>query len=58
VCVCDDETLMDPRYAEAVAELAPRGIARHYESDHFAIYHPPLVRRVLDDQVAFLTEHL
>lgn len=58
VCVCDDETLMDPRYAELVAQRAPRGIARHYESDHFAIYHPPLVQRVLDDQVAFLKEHL
>lgn len=58
VCVCDDETLMDPRYAEAVAERAPHGIARHYASDHFAIYHPPLVRRVLDDQLAFLKEHL
>ncbi len=58
VCVCDDETLMDPRFAEAVADAAPRGIARHYASDHFAIYHPPLVPRVLDDQVAFLTEHL
>ena len=58
VCVCDDETLMEPRYAEAVADRAPRGIARHYASDHFAIYHPPLVRQVLDDQVAFLAEHL
>ncbi|KIU15029.1 alpha/beta hydrolase [Mycolicibacterium llatzerense] len=58
VCVCDGETLMDPRYAELVAQRAPRGIARHYESDHFAIYHPPLVRRVLDDQVSFLKEHL
>lgn len=58
VCVCDDETLMDPRYAELVAQRVPRGIARHYESDHFAIYHPPLVRRVLDDQVSFLKEHL
>ncbi len=27
-------------------------------SDHFAIYHPPLVSRVLADQTAFLKEHL
>jgi hypothetical protein len=33
-------------------------VARHYESDHFAVYHPPLVNRVLADQVAFLKEHL
>jgi pimeloyl-ACP methyl ester carboxylesterase len=58
VCVCDRENLMDPKYAELVARRAPRGIARHYESDHFAIYHPPLVSRVLADQTAFLQEHL
>jgi pimeloyl-ACP methyl ester carboxylesterase len=58
VCVCDRENLMDPKYAEVVARRARRGIARHYESDHFAIYHPPLVSRVLDDQTAFLQEHL
>ena len=37
---------------------APRGVARHYDSDHFEIYHPPLVERVLADQTAFLREHL
>jgi hypothetical protein len=37
---------------------APNGVARHYASDHFAIYHPPLVGRVLADQTAFLVEHL
>jgi pimeloyl-ACP methyl ester carboxylesterase len=58
VCVCDRENLMDPRYAELVARRAPRGVARHYDSDHFAIYHPPLVSRVLADQTAFLQEHL
>jgi pimeloyl-ACP methyl ester carboxylesterase len=58
VCVCDRENLMDPKYAELVARRAPRGVARHYESDHFAIYHPPLVSRVLDDQTTFLQEHL
>ncbi|ORB67532.1 alpha/beta hydrolase [Mycolicibacterium tusciae] len=58
VCVCDRENLMDPRYAELVAHRAPRGVARHYDSDHFAIYHPPLVSQVLADQTAFLQEHL
>ncbi|MCV7255726.1 alpha/beta hydrolase [Mycobacterium hackensackense] len=58
VCVCDRENLMDPRYGELVAQRAPNGIARHYDSDHFAIYHPPLVDRVLADQTAFLKEHL
>jgi fermentation-respiration switch protein FrsA (DUF1100 family) len=58
ICVCDRETLMDPAYAALVARGAPRGVARHYDSDHFAIYHPPLVAQVLADQTAFLQEHL
>jgi pimeloyl-ACP methyl ester carboxylesterase len=58
VCVCDRENLMDPAYAATVARRAPRGVARHYDSDHFAIYHPPLVAQVLADQTAFLQKHL
>jgi pimeloyl-ACP methyl ester carboxylesterase len=58
VCVCDRESLMDPKYASELARRAPRCIARHYDSDHFAIYHPPLVERVLAEQTAFLKEHL
>jgi dienelactone hydrolase len=58
VCVCDQENLMDSRYAALVARRAPNGVARHYASDHFAIYHPPLVSQVLADQTAFLKEHL
>jgi pimeloyl-ACP methyl ester carboxylesterase len=58
VCVCDRENLMNPAYATMVARRAPEGVARHYDSDHFAIYHPPLVAQVLADQIAFLKEHL
>jgi pimeloyl-ACP methyl ester carboxylesterase len=58
VCVCDKENLMDPAFAALVARRAPNGVARHYDSDHFAIYHPPLVAQVLADQTAFLQEHL
>lgn len=58
VCVCDRESLMDPAYAALVASRAPRGIARHYDSDHFHVYHPPLLSQVLVDQTAFLQEHL
>lgn len=58
VCVCDRETLIDPDCVAMTARRAPRGMARHYDSDHFAIYHPPLVDRVLGDQTAFLKEHL
>ncbi|WP_243858098.1 alpha/beta hydrolase [Mycobacterium sp. DL440] len=58
VCVCDHENLMSPRYAAMAAARATRGVARHYDSDHFAIYHPPLVSQVLVDQTGFLKEHL
>lgn len=58
VCVSDRETLMDPRHAEDVARQAPRGIARHYDGDHFQIYHPPLLADLLADQTAFLQERL
>jgi pimeloyl-ACP methyl ester carboxylesterase len=58
VCVSRRETLMDPRHAEDVARRAPRGIARHYDGDHFAIYHPRLVTDLLADQTNFLREHL
>jgi pimeloyl-ACP methyl ester carboxylesterase len=58
VCVSRRETLMDPRHAEDVAAAAPRGVARHYDGDHFQIYHPPLLSALLVDQTAFLQEHL
>lgn len=58
VCVSRRETLMDPLHAEDVARRAPRGMARHYDGDHFAIYHPPLLADLLADQTDFLREHL
>lgn len=58
VCVSQRETLMDPRHAEEVARRAPHGMARHYDGDHFQIYHPPLLSSLLTDQTAFLQEHL
>ncbi|MGH3722639.1 MAG: alpha/beta hydrolase [Mycobacterium sp.] len=58
VCVCDREGLMDPRYAELVARRAPRGVEFHYDSDHFAIYHSPVLEQALTEQTLFLREHL
>lgn len=58
VCVSTRETLMDPRHAEDVARRAPRGTARHYDGDHFEIYHPPLLADLLADQTTFLSQHL
>ncbi len=39
---------MDPRHAEDVARSAPRGEMRHYDGDHFEVYHRPLLRRPAD----------
>ncbi|KKB99079.1 alpha/beta hydrolase [Mycolicibacter arupensis] len=54
VCVSERDNLMDPRHAVTVAQRAPRGQARHYDSDHFEVYHPPLLTRILADQTEFL----
>ncbi|MFI6520122.1 alpha/beta hydrolase [Spirillospora sp. NPDC050679] len=58
VCQSDREDLIDPQIAVRVAAAAPRGVLRHYDADHFTVYHPPLVERIVADQVEFLTEHL
>jgi pimeloyl-ACP methyl ester carboxylesterase len=58
VCVSQHETLMDPRYAVTVARRAPLGEARHYDSDHFEVYHPPLLDSLLVDQTDFLLRNL
>jgi dienelactone hydrolase len=57
-CVCDRENLIDPKYVELAAGQAQRAEVRYYDSDHFEIYHPPLVEGALADQIAFLSEHL
>ncbi|MEE6175114.1 alpha/beta hydrolase [Mycobacterium sp. 050134] len=58
VCVSRRETLMDPRHAEDVARSAPGGIARHFDGDHFQIYHPPLLAELLTEQTTFLQKQL
>jgi pimeloyl-ACP methyl ester carboxylesterase len=58
VCVSDRETLMPPGLAERVARRAQRGVERHYDTDHFGVYHPPFLEPVRNDQTAFLQEHL
>ncbi|WP_445165942.1 alpha/beta hydrolase [Mycolicibacterium sp. Dal123E01] len=58
VCVSDRETLMNPQRAEDIARRAPRGEARHYDADHFDVYHPPLLAQLLADQTDFLRRHL
>ena len=58
VCISDRENLMDPAIAARVAHVAPRGIAIHYPTDHFEVYHPPFVERIVADQIAFLLRHL
>jgi pimeloyl-ACP methyl ester carboxylesterase len=58
VCVSRRETLMDPQHAEDVGRRAPRGEIRHYDGDHFDVYHQPLLDDLLVDQTTFLRRHL
>ncbi|WP_067833749.1 alpha/beta hydrolase [Nocardia lijiangensis] len=58
ICACDLENLIAPAIVEKVGADAPRAIVKHYDADHFTIYHPPIVERAIADQIDFLTEHL
>ncbi|BDT93029.1 alpha/beta hydrolase [Nocardia sputorum] len=58
ICACDFENLIAPTIVEKVEADAPRAIVEHYDADHFTVYHPPIVQRVVADQIDFLTEHL
>lgn len=58
VCVSDNENLMDPVISERAARGAPHGRAVHYPADHFEVYHPPLVHRIVADQLDFLRDAL
>jgi pimeloyl-ACP methyl ester carboxylesterase len=58
ICACDRENLIAPRIIEHVAAQAPRSELRHYDADHFTVYHPPAVKQIVADQIRFLTTHL
>lgn len=58
VCACERENLIDPAIAGRVAATAPHAVLKHYEADHFTVYHPPVVEQIVADQIDFLTEHL
>lgn len=58
VCACDQENLIDPAIAARVAETVPGAVVEHYDADHFTVYHPPVLDKVLADQIDFLTTHL
>ncbi|ODQ89662.1 alpha/beta hydrolase [Mycolicibacterium flavescens] len=58
VLVCVGIRDRETRGGEQIAELAPRGVLRRYPLSHFDFYRPDLRRRVLDDQVAFLSDAL
>ncbi|MDA0563306.1 alpha/beta fold hydrolase [Streptomonospora sp. S1-112] len=58
VCACERENLIDPGIAATVAASARDAVLKHYDADHFTVYHPPAVERIVADQVEFLTTHL
>ncbi|GAB3929552.1 alpha/beta fold hydrolase [Kribbella albertanoniae] len=58
ICACDRENLIAPTIVERVAAKAPRAELKHYDADHFTVYHPPAVDQIVADQIRFLTTHL
>ena len=58
VCICDRDGVTFPEPAARAAELAPRGEARHYDSDHYEIYVGEVFERAVADQTAFLSRNL
>ena len=58
ICVSSNENLLDIKHVYDVAGSAPKATVRSYDSDHFEIYHPPLVHTVVADQTAFLRREL
>ena len=58
VVVSERETLTSPQIATRAAESAPSGRALLVDADHFEVYHPPLVDRLIAEQVEFLRTHL
>ncbi|MGW4329917.1 alpha/beta hydrolase [Nocardia sp. NPDC004573] len=58
VCACDRENLIEPTIAEKVAAAVPGAVLKHYDADHFTVYHPPAVEHVVADQIDFLRTHL
>jgi len=54
--VCDRDEVCPGPVAAKVADLAPNGRARHYDSGHFDIYFGDLFDRATADMIAFLKE--
>ncbi len=58
VCVGDRDGVTFPAPARSVAELAPRGEARHYDSDHYEVYVGEVFEQAVADQTEFLRRNL
>jgi pimeloyl-ACP methyl ester carboxylesterase len=58
ICASDRENLIDPAIAAKVAATAPGAVLKHYDADHFTVYHPPIVEQLVADQLDFLATHL
>ncbi|MGY2008204.1 hypothetical protein ACW9HJ_25410 [Nocardia gipuzkoensis] len=41
-----------------IREPTPAIVVERYDADHFTVYHPPVVERVVADQIEFLSTHL
>lgn len=57
-CVCEADSVAPAKATLRHARKAPRGEIRLYDDGHFDIYRGEAFERVVDDQLAFLSEHV
>jgi dienelactone hydrolase len=58
ICICDDDSLVDLKASDRVAQDAPQGEVAHYPIGHFEIYTGEWFERAVPRQAEFLVRHL
>ena len=58
VCICDQDSLVDLKASDQVAQDAPQGEVAHYPIGHFEIYTGEWFERAVSRQSEFLVRHL
>jgi pimeloyl-ACP methyl ester carboxylesterase len=57
ICVADRDVYAQPAFQAGIASRAPRGEVKHYDAEHFGLYHEKF-EEASRDQIAFLKRHL
>lgn len=58
LCVADKDVYANPLFQEWIGKQAPKGEVRHYDAEHFDIYHDKVFGQVVEDQIAFVRRHV